>query len=375
MKPTIIVLVGITGDLAKRKLLPAINGLKEKGMLPEQFKLVGVTRRDDPELFKMDLDNIEDYQRLKEHLESIEKEWGIHSTDSTGSPQASSGQAAQRLFYLSVAPTVSLRIIRLLGESGLAAVSDTKLLLEKPFGLDLASAKEFIKTIDEHFSEEQVYRIDHYLAKDSVRALATRNLITEENSLEKIEIAASEKIGIEGRGDFYEQTGALRDFIQSHLLEVAAMAVCPTNRLEALQGFYIPSDGDIREYVQRGQYEGYREAVEKPESVVETMVSVELHSHEAELSGTAIVVKTGKAMDEKATDISLFHKDGAFEIISLDDTHNAYENVFADAINDKKDFFVSKDEVLATWTILKPIQEAWKGSSDDLTFYEPGAKL
>jgi glucose-6-phosphate 1-dehydrogenase len=352
-QPTILILVGITGDLSKRKLLPAIDGLKEKALLPDKFTLIGVTRRDDPKLFKMDLDNKDDYLKLKEHLESIEKEFG---------------EPAQRLFYLSVAPTVSMPIITLLGESGLAKVPNTKLLLEKPFGTDLANGKTLIDDIDQYFSEDQVYRIDHYLQKDSVRALAEQHL--EIDNVQQIEVFASEKIGIEGRGDFYEQTGALRDFIQSHLLEVSAMVIDPTHRLEVLKSFSIPTDKSITEYVKHAQYNGYREQVEKPDSTVETFVSVVIKNDDV-----TVLLKTGKALDKKSTDITITCKDGATQVISLNDTHNAYENVFADAMNSDKKFFVSKEEVLENWRIITPIQEAWAKDSSDLSFYEQGSTM
>jgi len=350
-KPVIVVLVGITGDLSKRKLLPALEGLKQKGLLPEQFRLVGVTRRDDPELFRMDLDNAADYLRLKEYLESIEKEWG--------SP-------AQKLFYLSVAPTVSLPIIKLLGETGLAG-PDAKLLLEKPFGTDLENGTEIIAEIGRYFSENQVYRIDHYLQKDSVRALDKE--IFDSKNVERIEIAAREQIGIEGRGDFYEQTGALRDFVQSHLLEVAAMAMRPHDRLAVLKNLYATDE------VQRGQYKGYREAVQKPDSTVETFVSVTMKSHDPEFGDLSLVLKTGKALNKKSTDIIIFYKDGATHVISLNDSGNAYEHAFEDAMNGDKEFFVSKEEVLENWRVIAPIQEAWKKDSSDLIFYEQGSTM
>jgi len=362
-KPTILILVGITGDLAKRKLLPAIEGLQEKGLLPEQFKLVGVTRRDDPELFKMDLDNADDYLRLKEYLENIEKEW-------PSSAKATAGEGFQRLFYLSVAPTVSMPIIEHLGKAGLVT-PDTKLMLEKPFGTDLENGTELIENISKYFSDEQVYRIDHYLAKDSVRALASQQIAL--HDLKEIEVFASEKIGIEGRGDFYEQTGALRDFIQSHLLEVAAMVISPNNRLAALKNFFIPDA--VTDNVKRGQYIGYREAVEKPDSVVETFVSVSLQSHDPALSGISMTLKSGKALDKKSTDISIFYKDETTEVISLNDASNAYENVFEDAMNGNKEFFVTKEEVLENWRIIAPIQEAWTADDSDLILYEQGSSM
>jgi glucose-6-phosphate 1-dehydrogenase len=153
--PTILVLVGITGDLARRKLLPAIEGLRAAGALPEKFELVGVTRRENTEgYFVMDLDDSQGYERLTAYLSAIEAQWG---------------EPAQRLFYLSVAPSVSLPIVQHLGSSGLARIPHTKLLIEKPFGTSFDDAKQTIETINQHFAPEQQYRIDHYLAKGSVR--------------------------------------------------------------------------------------------------------------------------------------------------------------------------------------------------------------
>jgi len=255
-----------------------------------------------------------------------------------------------------------------LGNAGLAAIPDTKLLLEKPFGLDSDTAEKFIMTIDQYFSEEQVYRIDHYLAKESVRELSKKGV--DIDALERVEITASEKIGIEGRGSFYEQTGALRDFIQSHLLQVAAMVLSPGDRLRSLEQF----DVSMAE-VKRGQYIGYRDVVENQHSAVETYVSVTLRSRDPQLNDVTILLQSGKAMSEKSTDVSFLYKDGGFEIVSLDDTTNAYEQVFLDAMNDNKTFFVSKNEVLETWRIVSPIQYAWQQNSDDLMFYEQGSTL
>ncbi|MDB5254919.1 MAG: zwf, glucose-6-phosphate 1-dehydrogenase [Candidatus Nomurabacteria bacterium] len=337
IQPTIIILIGITGDLSKRKLLPAIESLRNKGVLPEQFELVGVTRSENSQgYFQMDLENPEDYQRLAQHLEAIETMWGV---------------SAQRLFYLSVAPTVSNPIIAHLETSGLASVANTKLLLEKPFALDIGTA----------FSEENIYRIDHYLAKTSVRTLPVLDL----SHVERIEVEAVEAIGIEGRGHFYEQTGALRDFVQSHLLEVAAQAILPANRPEALREFSETIG------VRRGQYNGYREAVQNPESNTETFVSILLQSTGPSFKGE-VLLKTGKAMDAKRTNISVFYTDGASQVFSLHDTDNAYEKVFIEAMQGKKEFFIVQEEVAETIRIVQPIEEAWAKDSEDLFFYEQG---
>ncbi len=370
MNNTIIILVGITGDLSKRKLLPAIDGLARKGMLPENFKLIGITRRDNvdlndllinveekdfledhTQLFTMDLDNADDYKKLSDELDLIETEFGA---------------TTQRLYYLSVAPTVSLPIIKHLSDSGLAHHSETKLMLEKPFGVDLENAEKTIEEIGQYFDEDDVYRVDHYLAKQTVRDLVNHKI--DMKYVKSITVTAAEKIAIEGRADFYEQTGALRDFIQSHLLQVAAMVISPKSRIAVLKNLSVDLDN-----VKRGQYEGYKEAAHNPDSTVETFVSIPLHSKGDD--GFVLTVESGKALDRKSTDVTIVYKDGATEVISLNDATNAYESVYYHAMQGDKQFFVTKDEVLETWRILKPVQEKWATSVDDLFIYVQGTKM
>src|ERR1035437_2486585 len=210
--PTILIIFGITGDLSRRYLLPAIEAIAKAKKLPEKFEIVGITRQKNFKFFQMDIGDEKDYKKLDSHLRKIEKTFGTPT---------------QRLFYLSVPPGVSKSIIELLGKSGLAKIKNTNLLLEKPFGVDLKNATDLARHVDKYFSPTQVYRIDHYLAKETAQNII---VFREGNSLfkktwnkdfiESIEIIASEKIGIEGRANFYEQTGALRDFVQSHLLQL-----------------------------------------------------------------------------------------------------------------------------------------------------------
>ena len=216
-QPTILVIVGITGDLSSRYLLPAIEKITAADVAPKDFKIIGVTRRHvtkkeviaslksdsahgflqkNLQMCQMNLSLAGDYQILTEHIAAIEKEFG--------SP-------AQKLFYLSVPPQVSQPIVELLGQSGLAKASDTKLLLEKPFGTDLVSAQDLVDHIDRYFTEDQVYRIDHYLAKEMAQNLLVfrggNSLFKRtwnKDFIEKIEVISSEQIDIEGRASFYE---------------------------------------------------------------------------------------------------------------------------------------------------------------------------
>ena len=435
-KPTILVIVGISGDLAKRKLLPAISQMSEMGVLPDNFKIVGITRqaninldslfgfvghieylKNNLELFSMDLLLPDDYEKLAFKLQAIEKDFR--------SP-------AQYLFYLSIPPQVSRPIIELIGTSSLMEKTEIKLLLEKPFGVDLDSAKELVSHVDKYFATNKVYRIDHYLAKETVQNLL---VFREDNALfkstwnqkfiAKIEIIASESIGIAGRSDFYEQTGALRDLVQSHLLQLAALTLMnscshdklgevPECRLKALQDLYIPADEPIENYVKRGQYSTYRDEVKNSSSVVETFVSLTLLSHDPQWLGVPIVLTTGKALAEKFTVIKISYKkerdneanelvlklqpdEGVelglltkspgyeYEVIKKSLKFNfsehytklpeAYEQVLFNAINSDHSLFTSSEEVLETWRILNIIQKSWEMSADDLIYYEPGSSI
>lgn len=435
IKPTILIIFGVTGDLSRRKLLPAIEMIAASTIAPESLRIVGVTRqqhtsedvlgkvsgevdyvRKHLEVYSMSLTKLDEYVELRKHLDEIEREMG---------------EPAQRLIYLSVPPQISRPIVELLGESGIADIPDTKLLLEKPFGVDLASAKELVAQAKKYFREDQLYRIDHYLAKEM-----TQNLVVfrQQNSLFKhtwnnqfidsIEIVASETIGIEGRAEFYEQTGALRDLVQSHLLQLAALTLAdlpkaledgdwkcvPSARLRALQDIITPSD--IPSQARRGQYASYRDEVKNPDTTVETFVALTLFSKDPRWEGVPIRLITGKALNKKTTEIRITYKrDNAREAnrlilhiqpnegveidlwakrpgydreqdkLSLNfaysnhftDLPEAYERVFVDAMRSDHSLFTGSDEVLETWRILDPIQKAWEMDAEDLVTYESGA--
>lgn len=430
--PTSMIIVGITGDLARRKLLPAIAAIAAAGQLPASFTLIGISRREvtasevlegveDPDgflaahlqMFRMELEDREDYSRLRVFLAEQEK---------------NSSEDAQRLFYLSVPPQISGPIITFLGESGLAAVPRTKLLLEKPFGTDLISAQELIEATRRHFGEEQVYRIDHYLAKEmaqNILVFRSGNSLFKQTwnkeFIERIDVLASETIGIEGRAVFYEQTGALRDVVQSHLLQLAALTLMDLPkteqdvarlRLQALQMLYPPAADRLSRLVHRGQYDGYAAEVGVPHTAVETFVSAVFYSTDPKWEGVPVRLITGKALDKKITEIRIHYRqeetgesnqlvlriqphegievalwskrpgyDRQLEQVLLDFTYTeyfdqlpeAYEQVMLDAIRSDHSLFASSEEILASWRILAPIQHAWSMSDDDLLHYVSGS--
>lgn len=379
-KPTILIIFGISGDLAKRYLLPAIEAIAKNKMLPEKFKIVGITRQKNSDLFQMDLENGEDYEKLNEYLVKMEKDFG---------------EPAQRIFHLSVPPNACKSIIEFIGKSNLNNSRENKILLEKPFGSDLESAQDLVVHINKYFKGEQVYRTDHYMAKETAREIISfresesfRNKWNK-NFIENIEIIASEKIGIEGRAAFYEQTGALRDFVQSHLLELATLVLMelsaegrleevPNLRYRALKDLNIVCDITKNECVKRGQYEGYRSEVGKPGTLVETFVSINLRSSDEMWAGVPITLTTGKNLKEKFTKIKIAHKDGPleFDFKDKEGSMGAYERVILSAINGDHSLFTSSEEVLETWRILDAIQKTWAASRDNnLIIYKKGSTV
>jgi glucose-6-phosphate 1-dehydrogenase len=430
--PTILVMIGVTGDLSKRKLLPAIERLAAAGELPEQFHIIGITRRNISrqnvidalpahlsqgypyidkhlDILQMDLLKLDEYQKLAAQLQAAEKRLGAQ---------------AQRLFYLSVPPQASQPVIELLGQAGLNKGPGVKLLIEKPFGSDLASAQDLFKHIARYFDTSQVYLIDHYLAKEMAQNVL---FFREGNSLfkntwnkdfiESIEIMAAEQIGIEGRVTFYEQTGALRDVLQSHLLQLTALTLMDLpseerhvqqQRLAAIEALQPPELKTLT----RGQYNGYGQEVQNPKSKTETFVSLTLSSSAKQWQGVPITLTTGKGLNSKHTEIRLrYRKDSAREVNELclcfepregiemllwskqpgyesglermvlhanygtddDALAEAHEQVIYDAIRSNHTLFTSPEEVLAAWRLLAPVQAAWAKHSDDVIRYDRGS--
>lgn len=385
---TLLVIFGITGDLSTRKLLPALSHIIADASSPE-LAVLGVSRRqadvqqlvldstgsrelaNKTSLLTMDVAELADYQVLHTAI----KESG----------------ADQTLIYLSVPPGAAAQIVDLLGEAGITT-PDIRLLFEKPFGFDLASAHDFIARTSRYFNEKQLYRIDHYMAKEvSAELLRLRRGADAKHhhwgkdTVESVTIVASEKIGIESRAQFYEQTGALRDFIQGHLLQLLSLVLMtrPTlaeglsrQRLEALQHLQPVQP----EKAVRGQYEGYQQEVDNPGSTVETFVALELHSNDPNWQGVPLRLVTGKALDEKHSYIEVQYRDGwsdVFEEGSIIPKNgkalDAYERVLLEAMAGRKELFTSSDEVLRSWEIVAPIQQHWAMAKEPISLYKKGA--
>jgi len=338
-KTTTFVIFGASGDLAKRYIVPALQKMDFPG------KIVPISRKD--------------YGNLKNLI---------------GEDGDLPAGKAGKIFHLAVPPEAVPDAVKLISDN--FGRDKIKIMLEKPFGRDLESARSLIEHIDKYFSEDQIYRVDHYLAKRSMERVIEEEW--EKKGIARIEIIASEKIDIEGRVNFYEQTGALKDFLQSHLLEMLAVLLSQSfdevRRYDVLKNLQIVCDLTKHECVKRGQYKGYREEVGNRESMTETFVSVNLVSNDPIWRGVSIVLSTGKAFSEKFTEIRIKYKDGSKKVFSILHEPDAYGRVIRAVLEGNHDLFISSKEILETWRILDAIEQTWK-ETKDLVIYEKGSRM
>lgn len=347
--PTVLVIFGATGDLSRRKLIPALFDLYSKGFLPASFKIVGFSRRafshDEFREFALlaiseakkrynkkqaaaflkhlryqpgFFDNALHYQNLTETLIALDNDFGLCSN---------------KLFYLATPPVLYETIFQNLAHSGLTipcggAKGWTRVLVEKPFGKDTQTALELDRLLGLLFKEEQIFRIDHYLAKETVQnilAFRFSNALFEpvwnSRHIEKVEIRLLEKQGIGGRGEYYDATGALRDVGQNHILQMLALiamenphSLSPSalqqKRAEALQSLRpIANAQDVARYVKRGQYKGYvKEKGVAPRSKTETYFHITAYVDNERWKGTPFFLESGKGMAESKAEIVVYFK-------------------------------------------------------------------
>lgn len=453
MGPTIFVIFGITGDLSQRYLLPALYHLFKDKRLDEHTEIIGVTRRDltteqlfqevelcvnetekvcDPDALKamhehsrmvqMDLNDGEAYAKLLQTLNQIEEEKGV---------------CMNRLFYLSIPPQVYSPVIQHMGNQGLNTGCQhgqgvSRLLVEKPFGYDLHSAEDLIATTGQVFKEEQIFRIDHFLAKETVQNILTfrfKNPLFEPlwnaEHISSIDIAASEHIGIEGRVQFYEPLGALRDLIQNHLMQLFAITTMDqpaamtsddihTSKQHLLDQVQVMPANQVATRAIRGQYEGYKQEVNNNDSATETYADLTLFVDSERWRDVPVRLWTGKNLGEKKYAITVNFKgkhdepgnqllfriqpnegielelltkkpgfDNELQTTAMNfsyeqtfDDHghpNAYERVLVDAVKGDRTLFTTSEEVLASWRVVQPVLDEWSKNSDNLIIYKPGS--
>ncbi|MBO8126947.1 MAG: glucose-6-phosphate dehydrogenase [Firmicutes bacterium] len=457
-EPCILVIFGGTGDLARRKLFPALFNLYLEKQLPEQFAVVGIGRRlkdrgeylesivasirefsrkTDPghcadflshvHFFQMDITATESWDRLQEYLLDLDSKYHTQGN---------------QLYYLSVAPQQFIPIVDQLKAHGMnrAAGSWRRLIIEKPFGKDLTSARQLNRKITGAFSESDIFRIDHYLGKgmlQNILVIRFANSVFEDvwnyKYIDHVQIRASEMVGVEDRGAYYDQTGALRDMVQSHLLQSLTLIAMepPVNlsaeairdeKVKVIRSLAPLTPELVRKQVVRGQYAGYRQEKDvNPNSKTETFVAMKLYINNFRWAGVPFYLKTGKKLAERSMEVVVQFKkppgvhyfgpetqldpnllvikvqpeEGVFfrfnlknldspeqiQPVEMDFCHNcggktspeAYERLLHDAISGDSTLFTRWDEVEYSWRFVDTIAEAWQNSGEEPVIYPAGS--
>jgi glucose-6-phosphate 1-dehydrogenase len=350
--PCVMVIFGASGDLTKRKLIPALCNLALDGLLPQQFAIVGFATNDyTTESFRKmlgdeipkyapvpvdlktwdwmqeriyyvrgDFQDIEAYKRLHEQIEQADK---IHDT------------LGNRFFYLAVAPRFFSPIVKKLGECSLTKEESgcwARVIVEKPFGHDLESAKQLNQDLKQVLTENQIYRIDHYLGKETVQNVMvfrfSNNIIEplwNRNYVDHVQITAAETVGVEHRGGFYETAGALRDMVPNHLFQLLTMTAMEppisfdadqvrNKQAEVLHAIQPFTPEDVLKNTVRGQYGGgivdgqrvvgYRSEPDvAPDSNTETFVALKLQIDNWRWAAVPFYLRTGKRLAQRTTEI------------------------------------------------------------------------
>ncbi len=469
---TALVIFGATGDLARRKLLPALYNLAHEGALPEHFVLIGNARSElsDDEFRETALTAVREFSRrppdekvLAKLFEDARYVSGAFGEDSVyeglaaklGETDEQAGQALNRCFYLSTAPGFFPVIVTKLGEHGLdnSEGAEVRVIIEKPFGTRLAEARELNEIVLSNFEERQVFRIDHYLGKETVQnvlALRFANGMFEplwnRNYIDHVQITASEDIGIGTRAGYYDQAGALRDLVQNHMLQLLTLLCMEPpvdfsadevrdEKVKVLRSIHPPTEAQVPEMTVRAQYAagnvagvdvpGYLEEAGVPDdSTTETYAALRLEVDNWRWAGVPMVLRTGKRLARKVTEIAVtlkpvphlaFREDGSqgvrpnvlvltvqpnegvslsigakipgtrmairsvqmeflYGSSFLSQSPEAYERLILDAMRGDATLFTRNDEVEAQWNIIDPIIAAWQKHQGALPQYEAGSQ-
>jgi glucose-6-phosphate 1-dehydrogenase len=353
--PSSLVIFGVTGDLSRKKLMPAVYDLANRGLLPPGFALVGFARRDweDEDFAQVVHDAVKEHartpfredvwRRLSQGIRFVQGEFDdasafvrLHETLSALDRER--GTMGNHVFYLSIPPKSFPEVTQQLRDSGLAEQADggwRRVVIEKPFGHDLASARELNNVVESVFPADSVFRIDHYLGKETVQnilALRFANQLFEPvwnaNSVDHVQITMAEDVGVGGRAGYYDGVGAARDVIQNHLLQLLALTAMEepvsfeaahlrAEKEKVLSAVRLPAD--LATYTARGQYaagwQGGEEVVGflqedgmDPASLTETYAAIRLDIDTRRWAGVPFYLRTGKRLGRRVTEIAVVFK-------------------------------------------------------------------
>lgn len=375
-EPGIMVIFGASGDLTSRKLIPALYDLAAQRRLPMEFAVVGISRTEmSHEEFRERLCSALEEHRSGQVSDDVWESFSkgiFYLPGDSKKPEtyeelkgflkdldAERGTKGNRIYYLSSSPSLFSTIVERLGEAGMNEEEDAsyaRLVVEKPFGRDLESARELNRDIRRYFEERQIYRIDHYLGKDTVQnilALRFSNGIFEpiwnQHYVDHVQITVAEDIGVGTRGAFYEEAGALRDIVQNHVMQVLCLTAMEPpvtfdaesvreEKVKVLKAVRPIPEDEVDESAVRGQYErgwvfgeevkGYREEENvAPDSTTETFVALKLFVDNWRWAGAPIYIRAGKRLPKKATEIAVQFKPTPHTMFTRGETRGLEPNV------------------------------------------------
>jgi glucose-6-phosphate 1-dehydrogenase len=350
--PGVLVILGASGDLTKRLLLPAIYNLACDGLLPEEFAVVGMARRDlDTAAFRSQQREEIGKFHTRRSFDAARWDWlesRLHYTsgdfgdrvaydrlrEAVDRATAAHGAGGNTLFYLAISPDLFATVNRMLDEAGLTRMTGARrIIVEKPFGKDLDSAMALNRDLLSRWREEEIYRIDHYLGKETVQNLLAFRLanpmfepLWNATHVDHVQISAAETVGVETRGDYYDGAGVVRDMLQNHLMQILSYvcmelpaSIDPSAIREAksrlLDTVRVPSAADVAVDCVRGQYGagrkadgspacGYREEPKVAQaSITPTYAAIKLHIDNDRWRGTPVYLRSGKALWKRGTEV------------------------------------------------------------------------
>jgi glucose-6-phosphate 1-dehydrogenase len=358
--PATLVIFGASGDLTRRKLLPAVYQLSRRGRLPAQFAVIGIARSemDDDQFrrqFRASLEEFVGHASARDEVAESLASRMAYITGEMDSPDLYArlkerlkqlGDTDGVLFYLAIPPTAYGTVIEELGKAGLSRPPDRgwrRIIVEKPFGVDLTTARALNHLAHQHFDEEQIYRIDHYLGKETVQNLLVFRFgngmfepVWNRRYIDHVQITAAETVGVEHRAAYYESAGAVRDMVQNHLMQVLSLiAMEPPiafnaesvrdRKMDALLAIQpLVVDGDNLNVVRAQYRDGWVNGVEVPayrsekgvnsHSTTETFVAARVGLDNWRWAGVPFYVRTGKRLPKRTTEISIQFKRPPLEI-------------------------------------------------------------